>query len=92
VQTAAVSPRVTAIGAAAAGSGWATAGYYLVRATILREAAAARRDGLGALRAFLGRLHDRGYTLAALPVAGGVDVDRPSDVGEAERYLREVGA
>jgi NDP-sugar pyrophosphorylase family protein len=90
VQTAADSPRVTAIGDSAAGSRWATAGYYSVRASILGEAAAARRDGVAALRAFLVRLHDRGYAIAALPVAGGVDVDRPADVGEAERYLREV--
>ncbi len=86
------STRVTAIGAAAAGSPWATAGYYSVRASVLREADEARRDGISALRGFLGRLQDRGYALAALPVGASVDVDRPGDVAVAEEFLKQVGA
>ena len=83
---------VSAIGASAAGAPWSTSGYYSVRASVLREADAARRDGLMALREFLSRLLDRGYRVAAVPVADGVDVDRPDDVRTAERFLKQVGA
>lgn len=71
---------------------WATAGYYVVRASVLREADEARRDGVCALRAFFERLLARGYRLHAIPVAGGIDVDRPADVRAAESFLRQVGA
>jgi len=80
--------RVIAIGAAAATSEWATAGVYAVRASILREAEAARRDGVGALRIFLGRLLERGYAIAGIPIAQSIDVDRSSDVRVAEEFLR----
>ena len=59
---------------------------------MLREADRARHDGLSALREFLGRLLDRGFTVAAVPVVDGVDVDRPSDVAAAEHLLRQVEA
>jgi len=84
--------RVEAIGARAAGAPWATSGFYAVRPSILREAAAARRDGLMALRAFLERLLDSGYDVQAIPVAAGVDVDRPSDIHAAEAFLRQAEA
>ena len=83
--------RVEAIGAEAAGAPWATAGYYAVRASVLREAEEARRDGLMALRAFLTRLLARGYRVDAVPVASGVDVDRPADIRAAEAFLKQVG-
>jgi NDP-sugar pyrophosphorylase family protein len=83
---------VTAIGEAAAGSKLATAGYYSVRTTVLREAAGARDEGLTALRAFLQRLHSRGFRLMAVTVPESVDVDRPIDVAAAERLLRRVKA
>jgi NDP-sugar pyrophosphorylase family protein len=82
---------VDTIGADAAGSPWATAGYYAVRASILREADEARRDGVTALRAFLGRLLARGFRVNAVPVAPGIDVDRPSDIRAAEAFLKQVG-
>jgi NDP-sugar pyrophosphorylase family protein len=69
---------------------WATAGVYLVRATVLAEARQARADGLTALRAFLGRLCDRGYRVAAVPIRASVDVDRPEDLAAAETLLNEV--
>lgn len=71
---------------------WATAGYYAVRPSVLQEADEARRHGVGALRAFFGRLLVRGYRLGAVPVAGGVDVDRPADIRAAEAFLKEVAA
>jgi NDP-sugar pyrophosphorylase family protein len=84
--------KVMAIGEAARGARLATAGYYSVRSTVLRDAESARREGLGALRLFLERLLHRGYRLAAVEVAAGVDVDRPGDIRSAEALLRQVGA
>lgn len=83
---------VTAIGKGAEGSPWATSGYYAVRASVLGEAAAARADGLTALRLFLGRLLEHGYTVSAVPVPPGIDVDRPADIAAAEQFLSQAGA
>ena len=82
--------RIIAIGAAAAPSDHATAGLYAVRASILREAEAARRQGVDTLRSFLGRLLDRGYHLAGIPIAQSIDVDRPGDIRTAEEFLRST--
>ena len=82
--------RVLAIGAAAAPSAYATAGVYAIRGSILQEAEAARRDGIDALRTFLGRLLDRGYHLAGIPIARSIDVDRPDDIRTAEEFLRST--
>ena len=82
--------RIIAIGAAAAPSDQATAGLYAIRSSILREAESARHDGIDALRTFLGRLLDRGYHLAGIPIAQSIDVDRPSDVRTAEEFLRRA--
>jgi len=81
---------VVALGAAAAPSEYATAGYYAVRPFILREAEQARRDGLRALRAFLGRLLDREYPVVGIEVPQSIDVDRPRDIAAAEDLLRRV--
>lgn len=80
--------RVTALGDAAAGSPLATAGYYFVHPRVLAEAEAARRDGLTALRAFLGRLLARGYRVDGIMMPDSIDVDRPADVAAAEQLLR----
>lgn len=69
----------------------ATAGVYAVRPIILREAESARRDGLDALRTFLGRLLERGYKLKGVPIARAIDVDHPADIAEAETFLRSAG-
>ena len=90
VRTAPGSGRVVAIGPEAAPSEYATAGVYAVRASILREAEPARRDGVDALRSFLGRLLDRGYELSGIPIAEAIDVDRPADIGTAEAFLRSA--
>lgn len=87
--------RVTAIGdGARSGQGrlLATAGFYMVSPSVLREADAAQADGLTALRLFLGRLLTRGYRIAAIEVADSIDVDRPGDVAAAESFLRSVHA
>ena len=88
VRMAAEDSRIVALGDAAAPSDYATAGVYAVRASVLSEAESARRDGLDALRAFLGRLLGRGYHLAGIPIAESIDVDRPADVEMAETFLR----
>jgi NDP-sugar pyrophosphorylase family protein len=90
VRTAPGDSRIVAIGEAAAPSDYATAGVYTVRASVLRDAEAARLDGVDALRTFLGRLLDRGYHLAGIPIAESVDVDRPADIGKAEEFLRSA--
>jgi NDP-sugar pyrophosphorylase family protein len=82
--------RIVAIGETPAPSNYVTAGVYAVRASILGEADAARRDGVDALRAFLGRLLDRGYHLAGIPIAESIDVDRPADIETAEAFLRSA--
>lgn len=84
--------KVMAIGDDAADSRYATAGYYVVAPAILREADAARRDGLTALRVFLKRLLDRGYPMIGIPVPPSIDVDRPLDVDAAEAFLKRVTA
>jgi len=90
VRTAPGNSRIVAIGEAAAPSKYATAGIYAVRASILREAEAARSEGIDALRTFLARLLDRGYHLAGIPIAESIDVDRPDDIGTAEAFLRSA--
>ena len=92
VRTASKDSRIIAIGEAASPSDYATAGIYAVRASILREAEAARRDGIDALRTFLGRLLERGYYLAGIPIAKSIDVDCPADIGTAEAFLRSASA
>lgn len=82
--------RVTALGARK--GLYATAGYYFVRASILREAGQARADGVSALRVFLTRLLARGYRLDGLPAPESVDVDRPGDILTAEHVLRRVSS
>lgn len=84
------SSHVVSIGPTAAPSQYATAGIYAVRASILREAEAARRDGINALRIFLGRLLERGYRLDGIPIAKSIDVDLPADIETAETFLRSV--
>ena len=80
--------RVIAIGSAAVPSQYVTAGVYAVRPTILLEADAARRDGVDALRIFLGRLLDRGYEIAGIPITETIDVDCPADIETATAFLR----
>jgi NDP-sugar pyrophosphorylase family protein len=77
---------------ASPGQVFATAGYYAVRSTVLQEAGAARADRLGALRALLARIVERGYAVSAVPVAPAIDVDRPADVAAAEAFLKQVRA
>jgi NDP-sugar pyrophosphorylase family protein len=82
--------RVAAMGRAVPASPYATAGYYLVRPSILREAAQARLLGLGALRAYFSRLLELGYRIEGIPAGESMDVDRPNDVAAAEEFLRRT--
>ena len=86
VRTAIGSSRVEAFGE----GDHATAGVYVVRPIILREAEEARRDGIDALRKFLARLLERGYPIAGIPIARSIDVDRPADIEVAEVFLRQA--
>jgi len=81
-------PRVIAIGGNTAGEpALATAGYYLVRPSVLREAKVARAN-LSALREFFAHLLERGYRLDGAVMSDSIDVDRLSDIEAAERFLR----
>lgn len=86
VRTSASSSQIEAFG----DGEYATAGIYAVRPIILREAEAARGDGLGALRLFLARLLERGYLLTGIPIAETIDVDRPGDIEIAEAFLGRI--
>jgi NDP-sugar pyrophosphorylase family protein len=76
--------RVVAVGAGP----HVTAGYYLVRSTVLAEATAGRQRNFGALRQFFAYLFDRGYRMTGICMPDSVDVDRPQDITAAERLLR----
>jgi NDP-sugar pyrophosphorylase family protein len=88
VRMAAGHPRIEAFGE----GNYATAGIYAVRPIVLREADEARRDGIDALRNFLGRLLERGYELQGIPIAPSIDVDHPRDIAAAEMLLRSAQA
>lgn len=80
--------RLTALGAAAAGSGWITAGFYVLHPRVFTAVDAARRAGFTALRQFLAHLLARGDRLFGAPIGKTVDVDRPQDVVAADAFVR----
>jgi len=82
--------RILAMGEAARGSRYVTAGFYYFRPDIFALIEEARAKHLTALRKFLALLTSRGYDLHGLPVAKTLDVDYPEDIGKAEEYLREI--
>ncbi len=80
--------RVRAIGPAAAGSLWASAGLYCLPARAF-DLAPAPHDAAGArLREFLVGLVGAGLRLRAHLLGTVVDVDRPDDLAEAEALQR----
>lgn len=81
--------RISAIGDGAEGSCWSTAGLYRLPRRAFERAPGALAEGLGALRALLGELVPDGVALRAHPLGEVIDVDRPDDLGDAER-LRSV--
>ena len=80
--------RLVALGPDADTSPTVTAGFYVLRPTILAEVAAARAARFTALRQFLGHLLARGYRLYGERVPKCVDVDRPEDLAAAEAFVR----
>jgi len=79
--------RITALGAAAAGSGQVTAGFYVFDPAVFTEVAAARAGGFTALRQLLGHLVTCGYRMYGVPVGKTVDVDRPEDIATAAAFV-----
>jgi len=80
--------RIVGLGPAAGTSPTVTAGFYMVRPTILAEVAAARAARFTALRQFLGHLLASGYRLYGERVPKCVDVDRVEDLAAAEAFVR----
>jgi NDP-sugar pyrophosphorylase family protein len=82
--------RIIALGDAARGSQFVSAGFYYFAPDIFAEIASARRKKLSALRQFLGHLLDEGYLMYGIPVPKTIDVDYPEDIAKAEAYLTEI--
>jgi NDP-sugar pyrophosphorylase family protein len=82
--------RIIALGDAARGCPFVTAGFYYFAPDIFAEIAPARRKKLSALRQFLGHLLDEGYLIYGIPVPKTIDVDYPEDIAKAEAYLTEI--
>ena len=80
--------RVSAIGAAAGGSAWITAGFYVFHPRVFAEVDAARAAGFTALRQFLAHLLARGYRVAGAAMGKTLDVDRPQDIAAADAFVR----
>jgi NDP-sugar pyrophosphorylase family protein len=83
--------RIVAMGEAANGSRYVTAGFYYFSPEIFALVDAARAKGLNAMRQFLGFLIDSGYLLHGIHVSKTLDVDFPEDIGKAEAFLKEIG-
>ncbi|MDX2166230.1 MAG: NDP-sugar synthase [Deltaproteobacteria bacterium] len=84
--------RVTAIGPAAQGSRYVTAGFYVFSPRIFAEIEAARAARFTALRQFLAHLLARGYAIAGAPAGKTLDVDRPQDIAAATEFVRRFSA
>ena len=66
---------------------WVTGGLYALSPRVFDEIAPATRAGVSRLRGFLAHLAAHGYDLRIFPFSTIVDVDRPADIGAAERLL-----
>lgn len=78
---------VTALGANAAGAGFATAGVYGFGVAVLAHGEEAERAGVVRLRDFLAMLLARGLRIESYCFAEAIDVDRPQDIAVAETFL-----
>lgn len=70
-------------------SPYITAGCYFFQPQVFFFETLARNRNLQALRQFLGMLVEEGFSLQAIDVGSGVDVDHPQDIARAEAFLRE---
>ncbi len=77
--------RVTALGERCAKRGLVTSGLYYMTAAAVRRMPDASR--FTALRQFLAHLVDSGAAVAGHTLSKTLDVDRPEDVAQAERFL-----
>ena len=66
-----------------------TAGVYMLPTRIFELAGDARRAGLDALRRFLAMLIERGFVLAAIEIAGAIDVDEAADLTAARGTIKD---
>lgn len=82
--------RVQAMGDAARGSPYVTAGFYYLDPRIFDLIDSAGARSVDSLRKFLGLLLENNYALYGIPVSKTVDVDHPGDIEEAERLIRKA--
>ncbi len=82
--------RITAMGKAAEGSRFITAGFYYFTPDVFSIMDEARRREFSALRRFLGLLVDSGFPVYGQLVSKTIDVDYPEDIAKAEAYLKEI--
>jgi NDP-sugar pyrophosphorylase family protein len=66
---------------------WVTAGVYRGRAGLLDDPRLAGSRSLTSLRDLLGRAVQGGLRVAGIPFPAVIDVDRPEDLREAERFV-----
>ncbi|MBI4639125.1 MAG: NDP-sugar synthase [Candidatus Tectomicrobia bacterium] len=84
--------RIAKIGEKVTTSRYITSGIYAFTPEIFAEAQVAEGKPLSSLRSFLTLLVEKGYRVFGYIAPKMVDVDRPEDIEEGERYLREQGA
>lgn len=80
---------VTAVGPGAAASPFVTVGAYGMSDRVLARAATLVAAGETRLRTLLGRVVEEGFRVEGHRLGKAIDVDRPEDVAEAERFLAE---
>jgi NDP-sugar pyrophosphorylase family protein len=68
-----------------------TAGFYFLPRRIFTFAAAARAQGLDAMRRFLAMLLERGVRLAGVEISGAIDIDEGADLDAARALLEGTG-
>jgi hypothetical protein len=82
---------VRALGKVAAGPPLVTGGVYGFNSSARLAAAGAVRDGVERMRGFLQRLVAQGARVATVEVEKIIDLDRPSDLLAANRWLSAAG-
>ena len=79
--------RILAFSDSPEGAGWATGGIYYLSPRIFDLMEKARQKGISRLRNYFKVLVSEGYVFKGFAFSKIIDLDRPSDIREAERFL-----